>query len=86
MNCVKTLTNGRISLTKPLTPYEQTLLTTHTQRTQSTNQLIPMLPAAVFPKHRNARYHAFRGQFHRRKHKTRRFCAFRTHIGIDIIY
>lgn len=49
MNCVKTLTNGRISLTKPLTPYEQTLLTTHTQRTQSTNQLISMLSAAVLP-------------------------------------
>lgn len=52
MNCVKTLTNGRISLTKHLTPYEQTLLTTHTQRTLSTlstNQLISMLSAAVLP-------------------------------------
>ena len=51
---MKILTNGRISLTKPLTPYEQTLLTTHTQRTQSTlstNQLISMLSAAVLPFH-----------------------------------
>ena len=50
MNCVKTLTNGRFSLTKPLTPYEQTLLTTHTQRTQSTNQLISMLSAFCLSK------------------------------------
>lgn len=50
MNCVKTLTNGRISLTKPLTPYEQTLLTTHTQRAQSTNQLISMLSAFCLSK------------------------------------
>ena len=49
MSCMKILTNGRISLTKPLTSYEQTLLTPHTQRTQSTNQLISMLSAAVLP-------------------------------------
>ena len=48
MNCVKTLTNGRISLTKPLpfTSHASSLFTPHTQ---STNQLISMLSAAVLP-------------------------------------
>ena len=46
MSCVKTLTNGRISLTKPLTPHIPCvpLLIPHTL---STNQLISMLSAVV---------------------------------------
>ena len=48
MNCVKNLTNGRISQTKhlPFTSHASSLFTPHAQ---STNQLISMLSAAVLP-------------------------------------